>query len=59
MSIALLARTASTEQRIGCTLSGISELTGIAQIGANFEVRNDADFVGNSTDAPAHLSLIS
>ena len=57
--LVLLARAASAEPETYSSMSYFFELTRIAQIGANFEVRNDADSVGNSNVAQAPLQLIS
>ncbi len=54
-----LAKAASAEPETYSSVSCFAELTGIAQIGANFEVRNEADSVGNSNAAQAPLQLIS
>ena len=54
-----LAKAASAEPETYSSVSYFFELTGIAQIGANFEVRNDADSVGNSNVAQAPLRFIS
>ena len=57
--LVLLAWAASAEPETYSSVSYFFELTGIAQISANFEVRNDADSVGNSNAAQALLQLIS
>ncbi len=57
--LVLLARGASAEPETHSAVSCFAELTGIAQIGANFEVRNVANSVGNSNAAQAPLQFIS